>query len=212
MSSAIQRVRCTRMPGIARARVVASSLVSLVLLFFSGVRPAQSQSTGLDTLDRLIAEALERSPAIEAARQRVSAARARVRPAGARADPNLMAALVAIPIVKPSLTDDNFTMLMVGVQQSFPYPGKRALRTRAATLDADALGSAIDGAQRSVVRAVKEAWFEIAYLDMRWRSRNEAGCCSPMSCASPNRSTVPEPAPSRTSCKHASKPRDSPRR
>ena len=180
------------MPGIARTRL-AAVLVSSVVPLFAGVLSAQSpttgdsatravrtmpdamrrsstsataaSATGDDTLDLLIAEALKRSPTIDAARQRVSAARARVRPAGARADPNLMAALVAIPIVKPSLTDDDFTMLMVGIQQSFPYPGKRALRTRAATLEADALGSAIDGAQRGVVRAVKAAWFEIAYLD-----------------------------------------------
>lgn len=164
MSPAIQRVLCTRLLGIARERVLAPSLLGVVLLF-AGVLPARSQSTGEDTLDLLVAEALRRSPTIDAARQRVSAARARVRPAGARADPNLMAALIAIPVVKPSLTDDDFTMLMVGVQQSFPYPGKRALRARAATLEADALGSAIDGAQRGVVRAVKEAWFEIAYLD-----------------------------------------------
>lgn len=76
-----------------------------------------------------------------------------------------MAGLITIPVAKPSLTDDDFTMLMVGIQQSFPYPGKRGLRTRAAALDADAAHTALDAARLGVVRAVKDAYFEMAYLD-----------------------------------------------
>lgn len=124
-----------------------------------------SERTAQTSLDDLIAIALERSPLLGAARARETAARARIRPAGTRADPNLMAGLITIPVAKPSLTDDDFTMLMVGIQQSFPYPGKRKLRTRAAALDADAAHTALDAARLGVVRAVKDAYFEMAYLD-----------------------------------------------
>ena len=92
--------------------------------------------TGDVQLDALIAEALERSPLTSAAADRIAAARARIRPAGTRADPSITAGLIQIPVRKPSLVDDNFTMLMAGITQNFPYPGKLALRTRAAELDA----------------------------------------------------------------------------
>ena len=129
-------------------------------------RPAASvaAATGDTTLDALIVDGLSRSPMVRATLDRVSAARARIRPAGSRADPNLIAGLIQIPIAKPSLTDDNFTMLMVGVGQLFPYPGKLALRARAATLDADAVRTGVETARLGVIRAVKDAYYEAAYL------------------------------------------------
>jgi len=121
--------------------------------------------TGDATLDRLVSLAVERNPQAAAARARRASAEARVRPAGTRPDPILSAGLIMIPIAKPSLIDDDFTMLMVGVQQSFPASGKRSLRTRAATLDVESALSAVTASELDVARAVKDAWFEIAYLD-----------------------------------------------
>jgi outer membrane protein TolC len=94
----------------------------------------------------------------------VTAAQARVRPAGTRADPSLAVGLIQIPVRKPSLTDDDFTMLMVGITQNFPFPGKLALRTRAAALDAFAAGTTLDAARLGVVRTVKDLYYELAYL------------------------------------------------
>jgi outer membrane protein TolC len=120
---------------------------------------------GDSVLDALVAEALERNPQARAASDRVAAARARIRPAGARSDPVATAGLVQIPVRRPSLTDDNFTMLMAGITQSIPYPGKLRLRTRAAELDADAAVTVRDQARLEVVRAVKDAYYELAYSD-----------------------------------------------
>ena len=121
--------------------------------------------SGDSVLDRLVASALEHNSTLQAARDRSTASRARVAPAGTRSDPNLTAGLITIPVRKPSLTDDDFTMLMLGIQQSFPYPGKRALRTKTATLDADAVERGVRVARLTVVRDVKVAYFELAYLD-----------------------------------------------
>ena len=132
--------------------------------------------TGDVQLDALIAEALERSPLTSAAADRIAAARARIRPAGTRADPSITAGLIQIPVRKPSLTDDNFTMLMAGITQNFPYPGKLALRTRAAELDAVAARTTLDAARLGVVRAVKDAYYELAYLTeaLAIATRNQA--------------------------------------
>ena len=127
--------------------------------------PASPASPREATLDALIAMALERNSTLRAARDRTTASRARISPAGTRPDPNLMAGIITIPVAKPSLTDDNFTMLMVGLEQSFPYPGKLALRTKVATLDADAVDAMHAAARLTVVRRVKSAFYELAYLD-----------------------------------------------
>lgn len=122
-------------------------------------------ATGEPVLDALVAEALERSPRARAAEDRVTASRARILPAGARSDPALTAGLIQIPVRKPSLTDDNFTMLMAGITQTIPYPGKLALRTRAAKLDAEASLTSRDAARLSVVRAVKDAYYELVFAN-----------------------------------------------
>ena len=125
--------------------------------------PAALATTGDRVLDTLLADALERSPQLQAAAGRVDAARARVLPAGTRSDPVISAGLIQIPIRRPSLTDDNFTMLMAGITQTIPYPGKLALRTRAARLDADAVLTSRDAARLDVIRAVKDAYYELAF-------------------------------------------------
>ena len=121
-------------------------------------------ASGDDVLDGLVATALERSPALRAANDRVTAARARIRPAGSREDPMLMAGVLNMPITQPGFSDF-MTMAMVGVSQTIPYPGKLGLRTRAAALDADAVRIGLDAARLGVVRAVKDAYYELAYLD-----------------------------------------------
>ena len=123
------------------------------------------RSTGDSTLDGLIRLAMARNSTVRAALDRTTGSRARIGPAGARADPNLTAGLITIPVRKPSLTDDNFTMLMVGIEQSIPYPGKLALRSKVAALDAEAVDATVATARLMVVRDVKTAYYELAYLD-----------------------------------------------
>ena len=123
------------------------------------------RTSGDSTLDRLIIVAFEQNSTLRAARDRISASRARIAPAGTRPDPTLTAGLITVPIVKPSLTDDNFTMLMLGITQSIPYRGKLALRAKAAALDADAVAAGLATARLTIVRDVKGAYYELAYLD-----------------------------------------------
>lgn len=144
-----------------------ASSVSAQGLAHAGIRADRAAfvATGDSTLDELIRAALDGNSTVRAAADRRMASRARVLPAGTRADPNLQAGLITIPIAKPSLTDDNFTMLMVGLQQSFPYPGKLALRTKVAARDVEAVDAVLASARLSVVRDVKAAYYEVAYLD-----------------------------------------------
>jgi outer membrane protein TolC len=57
------------------------------------------------------------------------------------------------------------TMRMVGVSQTIPSPGKLALRRRIAERDARSAAVAVERARRDVVRDVKVAYYELAFLE-----------------------------------------------
>lgn len=57
------------------------------------------------------------------------------------------------------------TMRMIGVSQTIPYPGKIGLRTQAAQKEVEASEAAVDVVRRTVVRDVKDAYYELAFLD-----------------------------------------------
>lgn len=123
-------------------------------------RPVANHAADLDSL---VALALARSPQIEAAARRLTAARARIGPAGARPDPMLMAGVLDFPYHRPGYSD-NFTMNMVRLTQTLPYPGKLTLATQAARDDESAAGANLGQAKLDLVRDVKSAYYELAFV------------------------------------------------
>lgn len=172
---------CAVFPGARRMRGLAAAAAMLVRPavigavaiawpVFAGAQVAGASST--DTfvrtvdaeLDSLVRLATGTSPAVRAAEARAEAARARIGPAGARPDPMLMAGLQNLPVSEPGFADE-MTMKMVGIGQTIPYPGKLALRTRAAESELLATQSELQGVRLQVGEAVKRAYYELAYLD-----------------------------------------------
>ena len=153
--------RCVSSTAI-RATLIAATLVA-----FSAAHSQQSgaQVNSAVALDSLIVQAIAVSPAIRVAEARVTAARARISPAGTLPDPTLMAGIINLPISHPSFTSDGMTMKMVGVAQTIPFPGKLGARRRTVQLEADAAAVALDTVRLAVVRNVKTAYYELAYLD-----------------------------------------------
>jgi len=129
--------------------------------------PAPASATAADTtgLQELVQRALAVNPGIKAALDRAAAARARIGPTGARPDPILMAGVINLPVRSLSFTEDEMTMKMVGVEQILPYRGKLGLRQRIAKLEADEAMVIADSVRLAVVRDVKTAYYEIAYID-----------------------------------------------
>ena len=117
-----------------------------------------------EAIDSLVARALAVSPQLRAARERLRAAEARVHPAGARPDPMLMAGIQNLPLSDPGFNEP-MTMKMVGVGQALPFPGKLALRTRAAERELAAVEAELAGTELAVEEAVKGAYYDLAYLD-----------------------------------------------
>lgn len=137
----------------------------LGVMAFAQSLPAQDRQapTRSHPLDSLIALAQASNPEIVAAAARVAVAHATIGPAGARPDPTLMAGVLNFPFGKPGFSDD-FTMNVVRLTQSFPFPGKLSLATRAAK-DEEAAAAAMLAQQRlDVERDVRVAYYELAYL------------------------------------------------
>ena len=76
----------------------------------------------------------------------------------------LMAGIQNFPVTEPGFTDF-MTMKMVGVGQTIPFPGKLPLRTRAAERELAAAHARLDDAELEVEKAVKTAYYDLAYID-----------------------------------------------
>lgn len=125
------------------------------------IMPHGRDSTDLDTL---VAAALVVNPTVRAARQRVQAARARVGPTGLRPDPMLTVGLRDFPLSRPGFYDD-FTMKMVGLSQTIPFPGKLGFQRRSAEREVDAAAASASAAARQVERDVRDAYYDVSFMD-----------------------------------------------
>jgi outer membrane protein TolC len=148
----------------ATGRPVAVACVWLASTLVLATPLGAQQADQEHLLDSLVALALRTSPAIQAADAQVHAAMASSRSAGTRPDPMLMLGLVNVPIAEPGFSDV-MTMKMVGISQTFPFPGKLSLQTRAATDEVTVARAALEAARLDVAAKVKAAYYQLAFAD-----------------------------------------------
>jgi cobalt-zinc-cadmium efflux system outer membrane protein len=124
-------------------------------------------SAAAQAVDTLVIRALAVHPAMRAASARAEAARHRVQPAALLPDPMLMVGIQNLPLGNEAGMQgpDPMTMRMVGVGQTIPYPGKLALRRRVAERELAAAEAAVVATSRQIARDVKDAHYELAFLD-----------------------------------------------
>jgi outer membrane protein TolC len=130
-----------------------------------GAQVRLSGSTLDPNLQELVAEAARNSPEIRAAGNERLAARHRVSPAGALDDPMLEAGVLNAPLrSSDTFRREDMTMKMLGLSQKIPFPGKRDLRQDVAAKDAEAVAHAYQETVNRVIRDVKTAYFELAFV------------------------------------------------
>ena len=108
------------------------------------------------TVEALAAEALERSPALAAARAAVAAARERIAPAGTLPDPMLRLSYENDG-TSLSLGEEPMTRLSFMAEQAIPWPGKLGLAARVAAADAAVAEAAIARLRLGVEAEVRRA-------------------------------------------------------
>ncbi len=116
-------------------------------------------------LQELVAEAARNSPEVRAAGNERLAAQHRVSPAGALDDPMLEAGVLNAPLKgSDTFRREDMTMKMLGLSQKIPFPGKRDLRRDVAAKDAESVAYAYQETVNRVIRDVKTAYFELAFV------------------------------------------------
>src|SRR5215469_8353516 len=111
------------------------------------------------TLDEAEQVALEANPEIRVFARKVAMAEAHVSGAGALDDPSVMYRGWQVPLTKP--WDYNAAMNMFMVGQSFPGPGKRALRSQVATDAINVVKAELAAKKREISAAVRKAFYDL---------------------------------------------------
>lgn len=133
----------------------------------AGAADDQSVSApgGSALLATLLREAMERNPEIQAARRAIDAKRARIPQARAWPDPKLSFSYAGNPLPFSLMSGDPSSNRQIMAEQEIPYPGKTRLRGQIASQEADAETFAYEGVWRRVVAEVKQAYFDLYFVD-----------------------------------------------
>ena len=151
---------------ISSRRPVVAPALALILLLPTVARgagaapaaalPAIPGPVAAPPVDTLVAEALEKSPALAAARAAVAAARERVAPAGALPDPMLRLSYENDG-ASPSLGEEVMTRLSFMAEQAIPWPGKLELAAKVADADAAVAEAAVARIRLAIEADVRRA-------------------------------------------------------
>jgi len=116
-------------------------------------------------LKKAVAEALANNPGLAAIQARADALAQIPSQVDSLPDPRLSMNLMNMPLDSFSFTQEGMTQFQVGVSQALPYPGKLALKAKAANQIAEAATSTIDERRLQLASDVKRVWWNIFYLD-----------------------------------------------
>jgi outer membrane protein TolC len=146
-------------------------ILGVSLLVFPAPRArAQDAPVGKATkLTDLLTEAEKNNPQIQAARHGWQSAKQIPTQVATLPDPQVVLQQTNVGSPRPfaGYTNSDFAYIGVGISQDLPYPGKLRLRGEIAQKDADASQQKYESLRRSVLAAVKMAYFQLGYLAKR---------------------------------------------
>ena len=102
---------------------------------------------------------------LQSERANVEAARHRIAMKSSLMNPMLMVGVENLPTNSFGFTDEPMTSKMIGVSQSFPFPGKLKAEQAIAAQDTITVGASVNEAQNELARDIKQAYFEIYHLE-----------------------------------------------
>ncbi|WP_161990624.1 TolC family protein [Candidatus Methylobacter oryzae] len=117
------------------------------------------------TPERAVGIALADNPNLAQIKARSEAMAAIPSQEGSLPDPTINIGALNLPTANGlNLQKEDMTMLEVGVSQAIPFPGKLALREKAATFEAAAAADSVDEARLRLVRDVKMHWWQLVFI------------------------------------------------
>jgi len=138
--------------------------MKIFLLLLLGFRLAAADAP--TPLSALIEEATANNPSILAARRGWQAATQVPSQVSTPPDPQVTVQHFSVGSPRPfaGYTNSDFAYIGFGISQDLPYPGKLKLKGEAAQQDAAISRDKLEAVQRSVLQQVKEAYFQVAYV------------------------------------------------
>ena len=115
-------------------------------------------------LQQLIEQALENNPEIKSMQRRFDMMRARIPQAKALDQPVLSVGYMGNIAPFYVQRDDPSSGRSISITQDLPFPGKRSLKGKVASSDADAEWWSFEQTRRNVVAEVKDAYFDLYYI------------------------------------------------
>jgi outer membrane protein TolC len=126
------------------------------------------------TLHQSVEQALAGNPGIAEIKARAEAMAAIPSQEGALPDPTMNVDLLNLPTRSFNLRKEDMTMIEVGLSQTIPFPGKLALKEKAAEEEALAAASSVEDARLRLARDAKKAWWRLFYYDRALTVTGEA--------------------------------------
>ena len=137
----------------------------LGLMIFNIALAEESLNTTVVTQQAAVSMALKNNPGLAEIQARADAAKAIPSQLGTLPDPVLSFNALNLPTDTFNLSQEAMTQLQVGLSQAIPFPGKLALKEEAAQYEAEAVGQNVDEMRLTLIRDVKNAWWQLFYLD-----------------------------------------------
>lgn len=141
----------------------------LMLVLASGAAVGSVESGGSVaeelTLEDAAARAVRDNPNLAEMQARYEAMAAIPSQVGTRPDPMLSLGALNYPTDTFHVGQEPMTQLQLGVSQTFPFPGKLALREAASAYEADAARHTVAETRLRLIRDVRSSWWSVYYLD-----------------------------------------------
>ncbi len=134
-------------------------IILIVLILFCAI--AFAQEIQCDRLEKLVGEALQKNPQLQAAKYTTSAVRAQIRQRTAWSPPQFGVEFYQTPIrsfpnpIKDGMETDYF------VQQMLPFPGKLSAMGKAAQGNARMIAQEYQALEKKIIRELKSAYYEL---------------------------------------------------
>ena len=126
--------------------------------------PLRAEAANVLGLDRAVALAVEGNPGLAEMRARAQAAAAVPPQAGSLPDPMVSFNALNLPVDSFDRKQEPMTQMQFGVSQELPFPGKLALKEKAAGFEAEAAGSSVEETRLRLISDVKVSWWRLFYL------------------------------------------------
>jgi cobalt-zinc-cadmium efflux system outer membrane protein len=115
-------------------------------------------------LDILIEEAISVSPKLNMLRAKKDASFSRIQQNSNLPDPTLVLGVLNLPTNSFSFDQDPMTQKIVGVRQTFPFPGKLGAIEDASAIDTLIIDQEIRDAENEIRKIVSKKYYELSYL------------------------------------------------